>query len=104
MRVKLLAGKVIGRRKPNLRRIVMVVLCGIRIVLVPAKDSTIFKQFAVPVDDVLIKFSALKNCVLRICSDGQCNCANCYKVVGHLSNHCRATVEGCQYSSIAAQS
>ena len=50
---KLLAGMVIACRRPNLRRIVVVVLFSIGLVLISAKDSTIFKQSAVPVVDVL---------------------------------------------------
>jgi hypothetical protein len=54
MEDKLLAGMVITCRQPNLRRrIVVAVLCSIGLVLISAKDSTIFKQSAVPVVNVL---------------------------------------------------
>jgi len=53
MQDNLLAGMVIACRQPNLRCIVVVVLFSIGLVLISAKDSTIFKQSAVPVVDVL---------------------------------------------------
>ena len=76
MQAKTLAGIAVLRRQPNIRRVVMLVLCGMKLVLVSAKDSTVCKQSAVRVFDTLIQICALKNCMIQGRSDGQCKVKN----------------------------
>jgi hypothetical protein len=58
MQAELLTGIAVALRWPNLRRIFVVVLCAIKPVLMPAKDSTILKQSAARVLQTLIEFCA----------------------------------------------